>query len=118
MSVQRADIVLVDFPYPAGTGSEMRPGLIVQNDDNNARLQYTIIAAITLTIHRSRQPTQLLIAVSTTEGQQSGLLFDSVVTCENLATIDQTLIHRTTGRLPPETMAKVNDCLKASLGLS
>ena len=96
----------------------MRPGLIDQNDENNARLQNTIIAAITSTTHRSGQPTQLLIAVSTAEGQQSGLLFGSVVTCENLATIDKQLIRRTIGKLLPTTMAKVNDCLKASLGLS
>ncbi len=114
----RGDIVLVDFPFPAGTGSKMRPGLIVQNDNNSSRLANTIIAAITSTTHRSDQPTQLLIAVSTAEGQQSGLLFDSVVTCENLATIDKQLIRRTIGKLPPATMDKVNDCLKASLGLS
>ena len=114
----RGDIVLVDFPFPAGTGSKMRPGLVVQNDDNSSRLANTIIAAITSTTHRSGQPTQLLIAVSTPEGQQSGLLFDSVVTCENLATIDKQLIRRTIGKLPPATMDKVNDCLKASLGLS
>ncbi len=96
----------------------MRPGLVVQNDDNNARLQNTIIAAITSTTHRSRQPTQHLITISTVEGQQSGLLFDSVVACENLATIDKQLVRRTIGKLPPETMDKVNDCLKSSLDLS
>lgn len=96
----------------------MRPGLVVQHDDNNSRLQNTIIAAITSTTHRSGQPTQLLISVKTPEGRQSGLLFDSVVTCENLATIDKTLIHRTIGKLPPATMANVNDCLKVSLGIS
>ena len=116
--MQRGDIVLVEFPFPAGSGSKIRPGLIVQNDENNARLQNTIIVAITSTTHRSGQPTQLLIAVSTAEGQQSGLLFDSVVACENLAVIDKKLIRRTIGKLPPATMVKINDCLKESLGLS
>ena len=114
----RGDIVLVEFPFPAGTGSKTRPGLVVQHDDNCSRLAITIIAAITSTTRRSGQPSQLLIAVSTTEGQQSGLLFDSVVTCENLATIDKQLIRRTIGKLPPAAMNKVNDCLKASLGIS
>ena len=77
----------------------------------------TILAAITTTTHRSNEPTQLLIDVATPEGQQSGLLKDSIVSCENLATVEQSLIHRTIGSLPPSVMDQVNDCLKASLEL-
>ena len=115
--MQRGDIVLNDFPFPAGTGSKLRPGLVVQNDGNNARLQNTIIAAITSTTHRSDESTQVLIDVATPAGRESGLLFDSAITCENLATIDKQLIRRTIGKLPPETMAQVEHCLRASLGL-
>jgi mRNA interferase MazF len=55
--------------------------------------------------------------VTTPEGQQSGLLHDSLVSCNNLATIEQSLINRKIGELSPAMMARVNDCLKAALEL-
>ena len=42
MKIQRGDVVLVDFPYPSGTGSKVRPALVIQNDKDNARLVNTI----------------------------------------------------------------------------
>jgi len=117
MTIQRGDIVLVWFPFTSGTGGKLRPGLIVQNDQNNQRLGNTIVAAITSTTHRSNQPTQLLIQLATPEGTASGLLFDSAITCENLATVEQRLIQRKIGSLPVASMLKVDECLKASLGL-
>jgi mRNA interferase MazF len=117
MSVQRADVVIVRFPFTSGSGAKVRPALVLQNDRNNARLTNVIMAAITTTTHRNSEPTQLFIDVTTPAGRQSGLLRDSVVSCENIATIEQSLVLRTIGSLPAETMNEVNQCLKASLGL-
>ena len=74
MNLNRGDVVTVLFPFTSGTGSKRRPALVVQNDTNNRRLTNVILAAITTTIHRSGQSTQLLIEVATAVGQQSGLL--------------------------------------------
>jgi mRNA interferase MazF len=117
MTYRRGDIVVVSFPFSSGAGAKSRPALVVQCDANNGRLKNVIVAAITTTTHRSGEPTQLLIEVATPEGQQSGLLHDSVVTCENLATIEQRLIRRKLGSLSPDAMAEIDDCLKASLGI-
>jgi mRNA interferase MazF len=117
MNLQRGDIVLVWFPFTSGAGGKVRPGLVVQNDANNQRLTNTILAAITSTTHRSREPTQLLIELGTPEGKASGLLFDSAITCENLATVEQRLIQRKIGSLASSLMVRVDQCLKASLGL-
>ena len=76
-----------------------------------------ILAAITSTKHRSGEPTQLLIEVTTPTGKQSGLVKDSVVTCENLATIAQHRVTRKLGSLPDTAMAQINNCLKASLAI-
>ena len=95
----------------------MRPALVVQSDHNNQRLSNVIVAAITTTRHRSGEPTQLLIETATAAGQQSGLVKDSVVTCENLATVDKGIVLRKIGSLPDDVMDQVNDCLKASLGI-
>jgi mRNA interferase MazF len=118
MSVQRGDVILVPIPFTSGVGGKVRPALVVQSDHNNQRLHDTIVAIITRTTHRAgREPTQLLIDIATAEGQQSGLLQTSAVKCEHVATLDQRLIIRTIGSLPPATMAQVDACLKAALGL-
>ncbi len=114
---QRGDVVLVWFPFSSGTSGKLRPALVVQNDKNNARLANTIIAAITTVTRRIHEPTQLLVDITTVEGKTSGLLFNSAISCENLATIEQRLIQRKIGVLPDSALAEVAVCLKASLGL-
>lgn len=118
MTVQRGDVVLAHFPFSSGRGSKLRPALVIQCDRNNQRLTNLILAAITSTTHRSGEPTQLLIEVTTPVGKQSGLLKDSVVTCENIVTVSRNLVARTIGSLPAATMAQINDRLKASLAIS
>jgi mRNA interferase MazF len=107
----------VDFPYVSGVGSKVRPALVIQNDRDNARLATTIVAQITGTTHRALEPTQVLIELTTPEGQQSGLRFDSVVNCVNVVTLDKNKVLRKLGDLPAGAMQKVNDALKAALDL-
>jgi mRNA-degrading endonuclease toxin of MazEF toxin-antitoxin module len=81
MNVRRGDVVLVLYPFASGRGASRRPALIVQNDRDNRRLDNTIIAQITTNVRHGNDPTQLLIPWGTPEGQQAGLLHDSVVSC-------------------------------------
>ena len=70
MRWQRGDVILADLPYSDSTGLKVRPGLVVQNDRNNQRLDDVIIAMITSTTHRAAaEPTQLLIDITTVDGQ-------------------------------------------------
>ena len=71
--MRRGDVALLDYPYSDGSGSKVRPVLIVQNDRDNQRLSNTIVALITRNISRTHEPTQLLMDVTTADGQQSGL---------------------------------------------
>jgi len=118
MNLSRGDVVTVVFPFASGTGAKLRPALVVQNNTNNRRLTNVIVAAITTTTHRSGQPTQLLVDIRTAVGKSSGLLHDSVITCENLATIEQQRVRHRIGSLPVDTMQQVDKCLQASLGIS
>jgi mRNA interferase MazF len=117
MSLQRGDIVLATLPLVTRPGFKLRPVLVVQNDTNNAHMQNTIVAFITTNLSRSHLPTQVLIEVNTPAGQQSGLIADSVVSCENLITIRQSQ-GRKIGNLPPDVMQRVDEALKESLALS
>jgi mRNA-degrading endonuclease toxin of MazEF toxin-antitoxin module len=59
-----------------------------------------------------------LIEVTSPAGKVAGLLNDSAVSCENLFTVRQDAILRKIGHLTADVMARVDQCLKASLELS
>jgi mRNA interferase MazF len=115
--MKRGDIVLLDYPYTDGSGSKVRPVLIVQNDRDNQRLMNTIVALITKNVSRVHEPTQFLVDVATPEGRQSGLNQSSAVACGNLFTVAQTKVRRVIGTLPASAMAQIDACLKAALAL-
>ena len=118
MNVQRGDIVLLDYPYPSGGATKVRPALVVQNDRDNRRLVNTIIVQITSVTRRSLEPTQTLVEVATPEGLATGLRQDSVVNCANILTLDKTKILRKLGRLSDPLLKAVNDCLRVALALA
>ena len=118
MSLSRGDVVLVQFPYSSGAGSKLRPAVVVQPDHNNRRLTNVILVPVTTTIQRAGESTQYLVDALSATGKAAGLRHTSVVSCENLTTVAQSLVRRRLGRLPQEAMDQVNDCLKAALGLS
>lgn len=96
---------------------KVRPLVVVQNDRNNARLTNLIVAMVTSTTHRAAsEPTQVLIEISTPEGQATGLKHDSAITCENIYTVE-TRYCRRIGRLPDPLINAVNAALKVSLDL-
>lgn len=118
MSVSRGDIVLVFVENVEGPGGKVRPALIVQADKNNARLNETIIAAITSNTSRVHEPHQLLVDISTPIGTASGLLHNSAIRCERLHTVPQSDVRRVIGHLPDHVMHQADACLKVSLGIS
>ena len=118
MTCKRGDVVLVQFPFSDGSLGKMRPALVVQCDRNNNRLANTIIAMISTNLSLAGlEPAQYLIDLNTVEGRRSGLVSTSVVKCENLFTIEQALVRRVIGNLSEASMARVDECLKASLGI-
>lgn len=119
MKFQRGDVVLVRYPFASGSGGKVRPALVVQNDQNNRRLDNTILVQITSrTQFAASEPTQLLIKLNSPEGKQAGLLQDSAISCENLFTVRQDVIARKIGTLPSATMNEIGECLKAALGIA
>lgn len=118
MRFRRGDIALAFYPFAAGTGGSRRPVLIVQSDDYNRRIRNVIVAQITSTLTRAGDPTHVVIDRATIEGQESGLLHTSVVSCLNLATLRDDRIDRVIGRLSDTRMHEVDRSLQTALGLS
>src|SRR5947209_593469 len=117
MPVSRGDVILAFVPNVGSPGGKVRPALIVQSDHNNARLNETIIAAITSNISRVQEATQMLIEVATADGAATGLLHDSAVRCERLHSIPQSDVRRIIGKLSATLMRKINACLKAAVSV-
>jgi len=69
---------------------------------------------ITSRLCRASHPSRLTITLSTPEGRQSGLLADSVLMTDNLATIAEAAVERVIGTFP---MEKVERALRHTLGL-
>lgn len=111
---KRGDVVLVVFPNSDLRTAKLRPALVVQVDDLGTGLSQTIVAMITSKLARAAHPSRVTILLSTTEGKLSGLLTDSVVMTDNLATIALPTIDRVIGTLP---MPLVDNALQHTLGL-
>ena len=117
MNTLRGDVVLAWFPFASGGGGKRRPCVVIQNDEDNRKLANTIIAQITTNLSRRGDKSHLFIDVALPDGQKTGLLHDSLVSCNNIATIEQNLVNQIIGSLSSALMRKLNTCLKASLAI-
>jgi mRNA interferase MazF len=111
---KRGDVALVLFPNSDLRSAKVRPALIVQADNLNTGLPQLVVAMISSKTMRGNHPSRVLIPLATSEGRQSGLLVDSVVMTDNLATVTLNAIPRVIGSLP---MTKVDAALRRTLGL-
>jgi len=97
MNCHRGDIVLVLFPDSNLRTSKRRPALVVQAGDLGADLPQTIVAMITSNIARAGHPSRVMVRVDGENAKRSGLLMDSVIMTDNLATIHYSEIDRVIG---------------------
>ena len=111
---KRGDVILVLFPDSNLLTAKLRPALIVQADNLQTGLPQVIVAMITSKMFRANHPSRVSILLSTPEGQQSGLLTDSVMVTDNLATITESAIDRVIGSVP---MTKIDIALRHTLNL-
>lgn len=107
-SFRRGDVVLVLFPNSDLQTAKPRPALVVQADHLDTGLPQVIVAMAT------SHPSRVTVLRSSPEGVGSGLLTDSVVMTDNLATIVESAVYRVIGGLP---MAAVEGALRHTLGL-
>jgi mRNA interferase MazF len=91
-----------------------RPALIVLDENVPVDYPQRVIACITSRTHRLG-PTRLYVAASTTVASDMGLLTDSVIVIDNLATLPDSAIDRAIGTCP--MMSEVNARLRILFGL-
>jgi mRNA interferase MazF len=77
--IQRADVVIVDFPYTDVGQSKRRPAVVVQNDRDNQRLRKTVVAMITGNLKRRGDPSHVFIDPAAEPS--AGLSHPSLISC-------------------------------------
>jgi mRNA interferase MazF len=112
---KRGDIVLVRFPHSDLKSFTHRPALVVQSEKIETDIPQCIVALITSNLARSG-PSRVQIAANSAQGIEMGILTDSVIVLDNLATIRDASIFRRIGTL--RDLLAVDTALQLVLGLS
>lgn len=112
---KRGDVILALFPDSNLQTAKKRPVLIVQADNLQTNLPQIIVAMITSNLSRKAHPSRVLVDISTLAGKQSGLLSDSVIATDNLATLHEKFIDKKLGSLP--NMKAIEKALTHTFGL-
>lgn len=111
--IRRGDIYTVDLePVRGAEQGKARPAVIIQNDIGNRYSPTVIVAAITSAL---RPNFDVNVIVHAPEG---GLAHDSTVLLNQIRTVDRSRLGRYWGRIAPETMARIDQALLISLGLT
>ena len=116
--MNRGDVVLVRFPHPSGVRGKKRPAVVVQSDFYIGAIGTLVVAEVTKNMSLANDPSCLFSDISTPDGKATGLVRDSVVSCLLLVTVYADTVAQVLGKLSPAMKQKLDDCLKAALGLS
>ena len=93
--LKRGDVVLVLFPNSDLVTFKRRPALVVQANNLDTGLPQVIIAMITSNIARKGHPSRVFVPLNSLEAKGAGLLTDSIVMADNLATVmDKAIVSR------------------------
>jgi mRNA interferase MazF len=115
MPFSRGDVLLVLFPDSNLRSAKRRPVIVVQADNLDTGLPQTIVAMITSNLSRSGHAARFTVRRDSSVGREMGLLTDSVVMTDNLATVLHTEIDRIIGRC--SDMEPIGAALRHTLAL-
>jgi len=118
MNLKRGDVALARFPHLAGARGKKRPVVVVQADVYIQKVRHVIVAEVTKNLALAKDPTHLLIDVTTPEGKATGLLQNSAVACLLVVSMNSDRIDPVIGKLSPAMLQQLDGCLKAALELS
>jgi mRNA interferase MazF len=112
--LKRGDVALALFPNTDLVSAKTRPVVVIQANNLQTQLSQIIVAMVTSQMLRAGHPSRVTVLLNSGAGQQSGLLTDSVVMTDNLATVELLAIQRVIGSL---SMENIDTALRHTLGL-
>jgi mRNA interferase MazF len=109
---RRGDIYLANLnPFTGSEQGGTRPVLVLQNNDGNIYCPTLIIAPITTKLKKQSLPTHCCFDFV------RGLPEPSMVSLEQIKTIDKSRIKQYLGKLTKEQMSEVEEACLTSLGM-
>ena len=115
MPYKRGDLVLVWFPHSDLKTLKRRPAIVVQADALGTGLPQVVLAMITSNLARLGHPSRVPVPKASPVGAASGLVADSVIMTDNLATVLEKAIDSDLGKLAD--MTEVDRALRHTLGI-
>lgn len=114
MVVRRGEVWWADLEEPRGSDPGYRhPLLILQADSfNQSRLQTVIGLVVSSNLRLLDAPGNVLLSAKAV-----GLPKDSVANVTQLVTLDKDYLVEKVGRVPPRTLARVEDGVRLALEL-
>jgi mRNA interferase MazF len=104
-SFSRGDVVLVPFPFTDLSSAKQRPALVVSDDALNAVRDDVLVTAITSQVPATLAVDEFLIPPK--ELGACGLPKPSIVKLSKMVTLNQHVVIKRLGALPPSTRAQV-----------
>jgi mRNA interferase MazF len=114
--IRRGDVFLVNLGASTDGKRVECPVLVIQNDIGNRLCESVIVVPLTPDVRAKR----LWFGVLVEGNPGTGLRCDCVALFSQIRTLEKNRFHPEgrLGRIGPEAMAKVNEAIKISLGLS
>ncbi len=114
MSYSRGEVVLVRFPNSDLITYKKRPALVIQDEHVKTGLNQRLVVQITSNLKRKGK-TRVLVRKNSQEWKNMGLLGDSVIVADNIATVVEREVDKAIGRCT--VMPEVDKALRRILRL-
>ena len=118
MNIARGDVINARFPHASGVRGKKRPVVVIQADVYNKRLRHSLVAQLTTNLNDKNDPACFLIEAGTPAGQAAGIIQDSLFSGYLVALMSEDRLQDVIGKLSDDMMQKVDECLKAALGIA
>ena len=112
--LQRGDLVLATIPFTDLAASKLRPALVISEGVIGTDV---VLIALSSVVRGATAPYDVIIDERHADFPATGLLRTSVVRTHHLVTVEQKMLARRLGRLPPFWQAQVDAQLITLLGL-
>lgn len=111
MRFQFGDVVLVPFPFTDQSTTKQRPGVVVSSDAYRRARRDLILMAVTSQVHGAGAFGELVVE----DWQAAKLLRPSAIK-PVLATLEQSLVIKTLGRLSPADQQRLRETIATLFG--
>jgi len=115
--VKKGDIILVPFYFTDYTNYKLRPALIVSEWQSNPDDYIVAFISTIIPAKETIHVTHFVIEVNEPYIKNTGLKRTSIIKCDKLMTINQSILVGLLGEVPSNVITVINKKLKTALSL-